>query len=140
VLVVGVDGSPASWDAFEWAANEARRHRGRVIAVFAISPVDPELAMAFNVPLDFGATEDARTEMVDGLEGEVARRAGELGVDATFVWEHGDVAQALSRVAGAAHSEVIVLGRSERALHGLVGSLGDRLAHRNDLPVVVVVP
>jgi hypothetical protein len=34
VLVVGVDGSDPSWDAFAWAAGEARRCRGRVIAVF----------------------------------------------------------------------------------------------------------
>jgi nucleotide-binding universal stress UspA family protein len=136
VLVVGVDGSPASWDAFSWAAGRAQRNRARVIAVFAVPLVDPELAMAFNVPLDYVPAEDAKNETADELEREVVRRAGGLGVEASFVREHGDAAQALARVAGRAHADVIVVGRSVKALRHLGGSF----VPGGDLPPVVVVP
>ena len=29
VIVVGLDGSPTSWDAFSWAAGQAARHAGQ---------------------------------------------------------------------------------------------------------------
>ncbi len=140
VLVVGVDGSPASWDAFLWAADQARRAHGRMIVVFAMPLVDRELAMAFNVPLDYGEVEVARSEMAAKLAAEVARRADELGVEASFVAEYGDAAQALARVAGSTHAGTIAVGRSERTFHRLAGSLDRGLVLSPQSPVVVVVP
>ena len=34
VIVVGLDGSPTSWDAFSWAAGAAVRANGRLLAVY----------------------------------------------------------------------------------------------------------
>ena len=39
VIVVGLDGSPTSWDAFSWAAGQAARANGRLIAVYVASAV-----------------------------------------------------------------------------------------------------
>jgi hypothetical protein len=36
VIVVGLDGSPSSWDAFCWAAGEAVRINGKVVAVHVV--------------------------------------------------------------------------------------------------------
>jgi len=55
ILVVGVDGSLPSWDAFAWAAGEARRSCGRVIAVFATPLVNLEGAIGVTGPVDYGA-------------------------------------------------------------------------------------
>jgi nucleotide-binding universal stress UspA family protein len=140
LLVVGVDGSSASWDAFSWAAEQARRTEGLVIAVFAVPLSDPELAMDFDVALDYGAVEDARDEMAEELGCEVAKRAAELGVEVSFVREYGDAAGALARVSRSDHADAIVVGRSASTLERLAGSLGRRLVLSRDLPVVVVVP
>jgi hypothetical protein len=43
-------------------------------------------------------------------------------------------------VARSANDDLLVVGRSVKMLHNLVGSAGRRLASRQDAPVVVVVP
>jgi nucleotide-binding universal stress UspA family protein len=138
-LVVGVDGSRPSWDAFAWAAGEARRGDGRIVAVFATPLVGTE-AMGVTAAMDYGAAEAARDQMTAEIAAEVEHRAGELGLEATFVREYGDAAQALTRVARAARADLIVVGRSEKMLHHLAGAVGRRLVLRGGSPVVVVVP
>jgi nucleotide-binding universal stress UspA family protein len=139
VVVVGVDGSRPSWDAFSWAAGEARRCGGRIVAVFATPLVGAE-AMGVTAAMDYGAAEAARDEMTKELAAEVEHRARELGVEATFLREYGDPAHALTRVAHSARADLIVVGRSEKMLHHLAGAVGRRLVLRGDSPVVVVVP
>ena len=51
VIVVGLDGSPSSWNAFCWAAGEARRVNSRIVAVHVIPLADA--AGAFAVPFDY---------------------------------------------------------------------------------------
>ncbi len=55
VLVVGVDGSGASWDAFAWAAGEARRCSGRIVAVF----VTPQVELGLRAVGDGDASQDS---------------------------------------------------------------------------------
>jgi nucleotide-binding universal stress UspA family protein len=138
VIVVGLDGSPSSWDAFSWAAGEVARINGKVVAVY-VCPVI-EAAAAFGVPYDYAGVEQARQEVADELKREAAHRATELGVAFSFVTEHGDPTHALIDVARALHANLVVVGRSARVLHHLAGSLSHRLTSRNDAPVVVVVP
>lgn len=138
VIVVGLDGSPSSWDAFCWAAGEAGRSDGRVIAVY-VTPLT-DAAAAFGAPLDYGSIEQAKQEVAAEMKSEAYRRAHELGVALSFVIEHGDVTHALSDVARGVHANLVVVGRSAKVLHHLVGSLSHRLTSRHDAPVVVVVP
>ena len=44
-IVIGVDGSAQSWDAFAWAAGEALRRNGRIVAVFVTSLLEPGEAL-----------------------------------------------------------------------------------------------
>lgn len=74
-LVVGVDGSAPSWDAFAWAAGEARRGNGRIVAVFVTSLIEPEEALGPTAPLGYAAAAGARDQMTEELADEVARRA-----------------------------------------------------------------
>jgi nucleotide-binding universal stress UspA family protein len=138
VIVVGLDGSPSSWDAFCWAVGEASRINGKVVAVWVV-PLT-ETAAAFGVPLDYAGVERTRQEVADELTGEAARRASEVGVALSFVTAHGDVTRALTDVARGLHANLVVVGRSAKRLHHLAGSLSHRLTSRNDAPVVVVVP
>jgi nucleotide-binding universal stress UspA family protein len=136
VIVVGLDGSPGSWDAFCWAAGQATRARGSLIAVYATSAMTPAL------PVDgyFGYAEQATQEVAAGLKAEAELRAAEAGAQLTFVRELGDTVHALISVARSAHADMVVVGRSAKMLHHLAGSVGRRLASRQDAPVVVVVP
>jgi len=138
VIVVGLDGSPSSWDAFCWAAGEALRINGKVVAVTVI-PLT-EAATAFGVPYDYGGVEQARQQTAGELRSEAAHRADELGVALSFVTEYGEVTHALTDVARGLGANLVVVGRSAKVFHRLAGSLSHRLTSRNDAPVVVVVP
>ena len=67
-LVVGVDGSAPSWDAFAWAAGEARRGNGRIAAVFVTSLIEPEEAFGTTAPLGYAVAEATRDQMAEELE------------------------------------------------------------------------
>jgi nucleotide-binding universal stress UspA family protein len=141
VILVGLDGSPTSWDAFSWAAGEAVRANGRLIAVYVMPAV--ETFAVFGVPFDYTAADQARQarqEVAGQLEDEATQRARDVGVPFSFVSEFGDVAYALTSVARSVEADVVVVGRSAKLLHHLIGSLGRRLACRHDAPVVVIVP
>jgi nucleotide-binding universal stress UspA family protein len=138
VIVVGLDGSPSSWNAFYWAAGEALRVNSRIVAVHVIPLADT--AGAFAVPIDYAGLEQARQQVSDELQRDATHRAHELGVALSFVTEHGDATYALTNVAHGLHANLIVVGRSAKVLHHLAGSISHRLTCRKDAPVVVVVP
>jgi nucleotide-binding universal stress UspA family protein len=138
VIVVGLDGSPTSWDAFAWAAGVAVRDDDRLVAVHVMPLTEP--AAAFGAPLDYADLETAREEIAAELKGEAERRAGEVGVSVSFVTEYGEVTHAVTELARELHAELVVVGRSARMLHRFAGSLSHRLTCRKDAPVVVVVP
>src|SRR6478609_10887129 len=62
VIVVGLDGSPTSWDAFSWAAGEAVRANGRLLAVYVTPAIEPGAAVTVGVPLDWAAAAQARQQ------------------------------------------------------------------------------
>jgi nucleotide-binding universal stress UspA family protein len=138
VMVVGVDGSPTSWDAFAWAAGAAARAHGMLVAVHVIPLGEP--AAAFGGPIDYSGLKNARQETAQELHAEAQRMAHELCVHVSFVVERGDVTRALAKVAKDLNADLVVVGRSAKLLHQVAGSLSHRLTSRNDSPVVVVVP
>ena len=138
VIVVGVDGSPTSWDAFTWAAQEAKRAGDRLLAVYVMSSAEP--AAAFGASFDYAGIEQAKQAIAGELRDEAAHRAGQLGLAVSFVTECGDATHVLTEIARNVHAELVVVGRSTKALHRLAGSLSHRLTTRQDAPVVVVVP
>ena len=140
LLVVGVDGSAPSWDAFAWAAGEARRGNGRIVAVFVTPVIEPEQALGSTAPLGYAASAQATDQMVVELAAEVATWANTLGVDVSFVRGIGDVAHVLTEVAHSQHADQMVVGRSAKMLHRLAGSVSRRLVLNRDCPVIVVVP
>jgi nucleotide-binding universal stress UspA family protein len=138
VIVVGLDGSPSSWDAFCWAAGEAARINGKVVAVYVI-PLTETVA-AFGGPYDYAGVQQSRQQIADELKRVAAQRANELAVALSFVTVQGDAVHALTDVARGVRANLVVVGRSAKLLHRLRGSLSHRLTSRTDAPVVVVVP
>src|SRR5580704_17295345 len=139
-LVVGVDGSAPSWDAFAWAAGEARRGNGRIVAVFVTSVIEPQEALGSTAPLGYAAAADARDQMAEELAAEVARRADALDVEVRFIRGIGDAARVLTDLAHSEHADLMVVGRSAKILHRLAGSVSRRLVLNRESPVLVVVP
>jgi len=137
-IVVGLDGSATSWDAFAWAAGEARRTSGHLVAVYVMPFSNPTAALG--VPYDYAAAQDNQQELAAEIEAEAVRRADEADVQLSFVGEFGDAIGTLSDVARQVDARLVVVGRSAKRRHRLTGSLGHRLTCRKDAPVVVVVP
>lgn len=138
VIVVGLDGSPTSWDAFSWAAGQAVGSNGRLIAVYVAPPVAS--GVAATAPIDYGAVERAHQQMAAQLKDAAQQRADELGVPIRFLSKTGETAHALADVASSARADLIVVGKSAKMRHHFAGSLGRRLVSRRDTPVTVVVP
>ena len=143
VVVVGIDGSTTSWDAFWWACGETRRLSGRVVAVF-VGPTSARAA-ASTAPLGasciaLGVIEQTENEQATHLSEEACRYAADHAIEFTFVHAQGDAAQELLRVAVGARADLIVVGRSAKARHHIAGSLGRRLTRSHKAPIIVVVP
>ncbi len=140
ILVVGVDGSAPSWESFAWAAGEARRGNGRIVAVFGTSLIESEEALGSTAPLGYAVAAETRDQLAEELAAEVARRADMLGVEVSFVRGMGDAVHVLTEVAHSHHADMMVVGRSAKMLHRLAGSVGRRLVLNRQSPVIVVVP
>ncbi|WP_196807522.1 universal stress protein [Candidatus Solirubrobacter pratensis] len=141
-MVIGLDGSDTSWDAFWWGCGQARRLNRRAVAVFVSPTIDAGsgLALALGCSCDCEDIDRRVTERAIELAGEVNRHAADHGLDVLFVHARGEPVQELLRVAEAVRSDLIVVGRPTRALHRIAGSLGRRLIGRSTAPVVAVVP
>jgi nucleotide-binding universal stress UspA family protein len=143
-VVVGIDGSETSWDAFCWACGETRRLGGRAVAVF-VGPTPGAASAAAAVSLTgavvaYGAIQQSMTDRVEELSDQVRAYGYDHGVDVTFVRTQGNTARELLRIANADRADLLVVGRSTKARHHLAGSLGRRLVGRPGAPIIVVVP
>jgi nucleotide-binding universal stress UspA family protein len=143
VVVVGVDDSESSWDAFWWSCGETTRMGGRIVAVFVRPTTGSGMAAAGVIaagPAIDVWCDQAVTELAQDLQRKLSEAALEAGVGFEFVNTKGDAATELLRVAAERHAGLIVVGKSSKVLHHLAGSLGRRLIGKRNAPVVVVVP
>jgi nucleotide-binding universal stress UspA family protein len=146
VVVVGVDDSGSSWDAFWWSCGEAKRLGGGIVAVFVSPPTGSGIAATAAGATALGATpveifwSQATTETAERLRLKISTYAMDGSVDFEFVHATGDPATELSRIAAARGADLIVVGKSCKVLHRLAGSLGRRLLKKRNGPVVVIVP
>jgi nucleotide-binding universal stress UspA family protein len=134
-VVVGVDGSPASWRALRWATTRARRRGSRLLIVAAYRT--PWLPAGFAAEADSAAGELSRAEeLVDEMV-EMARSAAPATVvNGLAAW--GSPVEVLA--AAATDGSLIVVGNRG---HGdvaslLLGATSLQLATHADAPVVVV--
>ena len=130
-IVVGIDGSASSWSALWWAAGEATRVEGRIIAVYVSCITNPGLAAAAVAGIDATAYMEAREaadhEHADDLKAEIQQVATKLGVRVDFLHLRGDPAEQLVHAAHNTHADIISVGRSTNLRHRLAGSLGRKL-------------
>lgn len=138
-VVTGLDGSPESRAAAEWAAREAVLRGLSLTVVTVREPLPAPVARAPFPGFDTGQQWDER-QWSEQIAREAAEglRARHPGLDVGTVQADGEAATALAEAARDA--ELLVLGsRGLGALGGfLVGSVGRHLLTRAEPPVVMV--
>ncbi|MFP3712167.1 universal stress protein [Puerhibacterium sp. TATVAM-FAB25] len=134
-VVVGVDASPESAHALEWAVPAAARHDGHVVAVSAYPPSWGPLSAA-----TAGAVDQARRECEGFVRRAVARLAPDAAAGVVRRAEPGNPAAVL--VGWSRSADLVVVGRSGAAgLDRLVlGSVSRLTAAMARGPVAVVPP
>ncbi|MFJ1454922.1 universal stress protein [Nocardia wallacei] len=135
VILVGIDGSDASWRAAAYAAGLARRQN----ALLAMIYVQPWMAMAGA----YGADVQAVTaEMAEDLAREIQQHAERVrdvyAVRWKFLTRRGDPYTGLAEAADELKADAVVVGASEKTGHRLIGSVAVRLVKAGRWPVTVV--
>ena len=144
VVVVGLDGSETSWDAFWWAYGETQRLNGQLVAVFVSSSTAACMAAMPSAAAGVAVSDYVVVEQADAAEA-MSLRAKVQGhsndaLDVAFVHARGDPARELLRIAEEVGADLIVVGRSIKARHQMAGSLGRSLIGKRRSPIIVVVP
>ena len=143
-IIVGVDGSPVSLVAVDWAAHTAAL---RGVALKLVHVLNPPLVMAFpEVPMPSGYLqwqEDAgrsllATAVKTAEEAALAAGTGSRPITVTTEMVSGSSVPALAELSGQA--QMIVVGcRGRGALvRGLLGSVSTGVVHHATCPVAVV--
>ncbi|MFC5288079.1 universal stress protein [Actinokineospora guangxiensis] len=139
-VVVGYDASPNSRDAVRWAAREARRTGGPLIAVYSIdpNPVAPSFTGAVAPEgLDEQTLRKAAEQVLGELEQVLSEKAGDIEVRTSIPLGHA--APGLLAVADQENAEVVVVGATGHTAvaRAVLGSTTDALLRAARRPVVV---
>jgi nucleotide-binding universal stress UspA family protein len=138
-VLVGVDGSPNSHQAAEYALSLAERFGAAVTLVYVLEPPPVVPVGIFSgyvttsPPRTPAEVERARQE----LRGLVAERAG---ATTQVLVEVGPAADTLCEVAARLKVDLLVVGARglSASSRWLVGSVSDRVVHQAPCPVLVV--
>ena len=137
-IVVGVDGSPSSVRALEWAIGEADRAGAVVdaVLVFDIGVGWTDIAFDVDAGIVERATERAEKTLQEALASVAAPADSAVLINHSVV--PGDPADVLVRVA--ANADLLVVGtRGRGGFAGLLlGSVSQRCAERSRCPVAIV--
>jgi nucleotide-binding universal stress UspA family protein len=135
-VVVGVDGSPQSLRAVEWAAGEARRH-GAPLRIISVPAMPPRMHS------DHGSTRTVadviHDESAASLDTAVARSrevAPELHIDSGPL--SGAPAQVITDCGAGAHMLVVGASSTSGLSSMLLGSVSRYVVQHATCPVVVV--
>lgn len=138
-VVVGVDGSPASKVAVDWAARNAVLHGAPLTLVHVLTP---PAVMAFpDVPMPPGYLEWQQEQgrgLLDAAEQTAREAAGQTALDITSEMVSGPSVPSL--VDASKDARLIVVGcRGHGALaRGILGSVSNGLVHHAHCPVVII--
>jgi len=140
-IVVGLDGSPGSRHALQWAIDMARRLDAEVVAVHVASlPIYLPAPMGIVPPVE---TPQERADLQEAFATEWCLPLRRTGVRFRAIIDEGrPTGTALIEVGLREGADMIVVG--SRGLGGvaelLLGSVSHQLAHHSPIPVVIVPP
>ena len=143
-IVVAIDGSAASQEALNQAANIARQSHADLTGVFVIDSQWPDF-----IGNDWQSSKGARQGFLDYIQdeqehqAEAARRQFEAGVNgmpaAVFSVEAGDPAEVILQLANKPSTDLLVLSRRVFQVSGRpsLKTLGERLAKKATKPFLL---
>ncbi|WP_371613994.1 universal stress protein [Streptomyces sp. NBC_00454] len=136
-VIAGLDGSPASLAAAEWAAREAQRRRLPLKLLHAVEEWIPSYGYASQT-----AATPSPQHWGERIPREVAKELAERHPDLEITTEQVDGRPLTVLAAAAQGAELLVLGsRGLAAMAGfLVGSVSQAVLAHAERPVVVVRP
>jgi nucleotide-binding universal stress UspA family protein len=137
-IVVGVDGSPASKVAVDWAARDAAL-RGISLTLVHVANGVVATWSATPLPSGFGAWQQQRGRQIIGDAIKIAERAT-AGTGPTHVKSEMYYSATIPTLVDMSkEAELIVVGcRGQGAFGGLLGSVGTGLVHYAHCPVAVI--
>ncbi len=134
VIVVGVDGSPSTLAALDWAITEAHLRHGeiRLVAAWYYPPLASEVSDGFT---DHAFENDAERALANAL-----RIVADRGVPVTGAVVENSPATAL--LGAAKDADLVIVGSRGRGSIGslLLGSVSSQVVHHAHCPVLVVRP
>lgn len=139
VIVVGIDGSPASLRAAAYATGVARREKAKLIGVYVRQP---PLVIAGTLGTDASAHSTGaivNEDLTRALHRDLAAEHAFWGIDCELVLREGLAANEILKVADEESADEIVVGCSRSLRHRLFGSLASRLIRRGKW-VITIVP
>ncbi|WP_340384274.1 universal stress protein [Streptomyces sp. SS7] len=138
VITVGLDGSPESLAAADWAAREAAQQEALLRLVHAEEPVVPLYAPLGGIPAPgvLAGQRDWAARLLRETESRLVLRRPDLRITAEETRQ--EAVPAL--LSAAAHADLLVLGsRGLGTVTGfLVGSVAQAVVARSERPVVLV--
>jgi nucleotide-binding universal stress UspA family protein len=137
-IVVGVDGSPSSQAALQWAADQAVRTGAGVEVVIAWEY--PSLAAGFGWVPNAMITSNQYREYTEKVVADAISKVTGPGSSVRFSTRVGEGNAAQILLDAAVSAELLVVGsRGHGTFAGAVlGSVSQRVAHHAPCPVVVV--
>lgn len=130
-LVVGVDGSPDSDAAVNYAVRLGGQLECRVLFVHALGLTETN-ADGETVP-----SSEMLPDLTDHLFGEWTKPARDAEIDHEALFEHGPPTMALERVATRENADLVILGH--RGDGSTLGVLGSTTHHMIDQTTVAVL-
>jgi nucleotide-binding universal stress UspA family protein len=136
-ILVGVDGSPESKQAAEFAAGLADALKAKLTLVYVAAtpiPFGPEIE-----PHSLAQWEIANREYGSAVLREMAARCARTGLRVETRLEAGPPAETLAHLAGLTGAGMIAVGHRGRSAgkRFLLGSVADRLAQISPGPVLI---
>jgi nucleotide-binding universal stress UspA family protein len=134
-IVVAIDGSDASFHAFDKALELAGLTRAQVLVLVVEGPLPAYAAT-------IGEIDEVRREkdqFFGSLTAQIQRQAEAAGVDAQIELRPGHAAESIVRYASEVEADLIVLGYKGRFIRDhVLGSTADRVAESAECPVMIV--
>jgi nucleotide-binding universal stress UspA family protein len=138
-IVIGLDGSPGSTHALQWAIDMAKRLGGEIVAVHVDSlPIYVPGPMGIVPPAE---TPEERADLQEAFTTEWCLPLRKSGVRyRAIVEESTPVGTAMIEVALREGADMIVVGSRGRngVTELLLGSISHQVAHHSPIPVVIV--
>ena len=133
-IVVGVDGSPSSDRALDWAVDEAARRGLSLHIIHGFPHRDPMTR------LGIGYTIDGLSDLAEGIRANAVSRARQAKPELTVTWAESVDGPTTALVDASETADSVVVGPRgmSRARGVLMGSVSLQVSARAHCPVVVV--